>query len=104
MPDQVLAHITNLEPFELPHNFLTLFSLFFVVFAGVLFNGAFMLLLALWGPVTASVSCLLSTVAVALLDGLLATLRAQGGGFNALSLVGCAFIVGGFGVLLLDES
>ena len=55
-----------------------------------------MVLLAIWGPVTASVSCLLSTVAVAVLD---AVIRAH---WSVVSFVGCAFIIAGFGVLLLD--
>ena len=65
-------------------------------YLAVIFNGCFMVLLSLWGPVTASVSCLLSTVAVAILD---AVLR---GDFSVVSFVGCLFIVGGFGVLLME--
>lgn len=93
----VIAHVTHLERFELPSNWTTVFFILFVITAGIIFNGCFMVLLAIWGPVTASVSCLLSTVAVAILD---AIIRAH---WSAVSLVGCVFIVGGFGVLLLDE-
>lgn len=122
-----MAHLTGWEPFELPHNAVTVFAILFVVFSGgksprtrtplpwpsnwtltplplspllfwptVIFNACFMLLLALWGPVTASVSCLLSTVAVAIFDALLR------GAFSIVSLVGCCFIVGGFGLLMLE--
>ena len=55
-----------------------------------------MVLLAIWGPVTASVSCLLSTVAVAILDGIL------GSRFSLTSALGCLFIMAGFGLLLAE--
>lgn len=92
----VIAHYTNLERFEWPKNWTTVGFILFVIFAGIIFNGCFMVLLAIWGPVTASVSCLLSTVAVAVLD---AVIRAH---WSVVSFVGCAFIIAGFGVLLLD--
>lgn len=55
-----------------------------------------MVLLAIWGPVTASVSCLLSTVAVAILDAIL------GSSFSLASAAGCVCIVGGFGLLMME--
>ncbi|CAO1633035.1 unnamed protein product [Parajaminaea phylloscopi] len=92
----LIAHLTGWEPFEWPHNWVTVFAILFVVLAGVIFNGCFMVLLAIWGPVTASVSCLLSTVAVALLDAVL------GAPFSLASALGCALIMGGFALLLLE--
>lgn len=41
-----------------------MFYLFVVAFTGIIFNGCFSILLAIWGPVLASVSCLLTTVLV----------------------------------------
>lgn len=94
----IIAHFTHLERFEWPHNWTTVVFVLFVILCGIIFNGCFMVLLAIWGPVTASVSCLLSTVAVAVLD---AVVKAH---FSAVSAVGCLFIMGGFGVLLCDGS
>lgn len=94
----LVAHLAGWETFEWPHNWLTVFAILFVVMAGVVFNGCFMVLLAIWGPVTASVSCLLSTVAVALLDAVL------GSPFSVASALGCFFILGGFGLLLLEPN
>jgi hypothetical protein len=59
-----IAHYLGWERFEAPPNFKTFFFLFFVVFMGIIFNGCFSILLAIWGPVLASVSCLLTTVLV----------------------------------------
>lgn len=82
------------EPFELPSNFRTVFYLFIVAFTGIIFNGCFSILLALWGPVLASVSCLLTTVLVFGADLLL------GHDFRWISLLGCVSIVAGFAVLV----
>jgi hypothetical protein len=59
-----IAHFLGWEPFEAPANFKTAFFIFLVVFTGIIFNGCFSILLAIWGPVLASVSCLLTTVLV----------------------------------------
>jgi hypothetical protein len=56
------------EPFEMPANFKTVFYIWLVVFNGIIFNGCFSILLAVWGPVLASVSCLLTTVLVFVAD------------------------------------
>jgi hypothetical protein len=60
-----------LERFEFPSNFQTYLYLFIVAFSGIIFNGCFSILLAIWGPVLASVSCLLTTVLVFVADILL---------------------------------
>lgn len=94
----LIAHLAGWERFEWPNNWVTVFAILFVVLAGVVFNGCFMVLLATWGPVTASVSCLLSTVAVAILDA------ALGAPFSLASALGCVFILGGFALLLLESA
>lgn len=91
---QPIAHMLSLEPFELPHNFRTVLAIVLVVFMGILFNGCFSILLSLWGPVLASVSCLLTTVLVFFAD------LALGNEFHWISLLGCVSIAAGFGVLV----
>lgn len=66
-----IAHLLGWEVFEAPSNFKTVFYIFVVVFTGIIFNGCFSILLAIWGPVLASVSCLLTTVLVFIADILL---------------------------------
>lgn len=56
------------EEFEWPANWRTVAYIAVVVFTGIIFNGCFSILLAIWGPVLASVSCLLTTVLVFFAD------------------------------------
>lgn len=53
-----------------------------------------MILLSLWGPVLASVSCLMTTLLVVVADTFL------GHELKWLSVAGCALIAAGFGVLV----
>ena len=55
------------------------------------------MLLSLWGPVLASVSCLLTTILVQLSDIILVM------SFTCLSLLGCLLIVIGFVCLLPQD-
>ncbi|CAO1624854.1 unnamed protein product [Sympodiomycopsis kandeliae] len=92
----VISHFTGIEPFELPSNWITVLMIMVVILTGIIFNGCFMTLLGIWGPVTASVSCLLSTVAVVILDSVIK------GQISIVSVVGCGFIICGFGILLFE--
>lgn len=89
-----IANALGWEPFELPHNLWTCFALMMVVICGVFFNAAFMILLSLWGPVLASVSCLMTTILVEFADVLL------GHKLKWVSVLGCTFIGAGFAVLV----
>ncbi|KAK0549009.1 hypothetical protein OC844_006933, partial [Tilletia horrida] len=64
----VVGHWTGLEPFELPPSTSVYLALLGVGLLGVLFNSTFTLLLALWGPVLASVSIIGATVLVEVAD------------------------------------
>lgn len=90
----ILAHYLGWEPFELPHNLRTYVSIAMVVLCGIFFNAAFMILLSLWGPVLASVSCLMTTILVEIADVLL------GHQLKWISVLGCALIGAGFAVLV----
>ncbi|WFC99075.1 hypothetical protein MYAM1_001811 [Malassezia yamatoensis] len=90
----VIANFTGFETFELPHDQLTIAWICLGVMCGVLFNGCFSILLSLWGPVLASMSCLLTTVLVQLVDLFL------GVPFTWITLVGCATITISFVCLL----
>ncbi|UZJ54098.1 hypothetical protein CBS101457_003418 [Exobasidium rhododendri] len=93
-----IANALGWEPFELPSDFKTVFFIWLVVFMGIIFNGCFSILLAVWGPVLASVSCLLTTVLVFVADIVL------GHDFRWISLLGCFTIAAGFGVLVTGDS
>ncbi|GAA6018938.1 hypothetical protein JCM10207_009207 [Rhodosporidiobolus poonsookiae] len=71
-----------------------------IVGGGVVFNGGFMLLLSLWGPVVASVANLLTLLLVALSDQLFSASPPPLGG---ATLLGGACIVGAFGGLIWGE-
>lgn len=90
----IIAHQLGWEPFELPHNLRTCAAIAMVVLCGIFFNAAFMILLSLWGPVLASVSCLMTTILVEIADVLL------GHELKWISVLGCTFIGAGFAVLV----
>ncbi|UTT88644.1 hypothetical protein NDA17_000630 [Ustilago hordei] len=90
----IIAHQLGWETFELPHNLCTYVSIAMVVLCGIFFNAAFMILLSLWGPVLASVSCLMTTILVEIADVLL------GHKLKWISVLGCTFIGAGFAVLV----
>lgn len=94
----VVADQLGWEPFELPHNLRTYVSLAMVGLCGIFFNAAFMILLSLWGPVLASVSCLMTTILVEIADVLL------GHELKWISVIGCTLIGAGFGVLVGGDS
>lgn len=94
----IVANHFGWEPFELPHNLRTYVSIAMVVLCGIFFNAAFMILLSLWGPVLASVSCLMTTILVEVADVLL------GHELKWISVLGCALIGAGFAVLVGGDS
>lgn len=69
-----------------------------IALSGVFYNGAYMILLGIWGPVLSSVGNLLTIVLMLIVEALFMQAAAPAG----LSLVGCVLIAGGFGVLLWD--
>ncbi|CDS01060.1 hypothetical protein, partial [Sporisorium scitamineum] len=89
----IIANQLGWEPFELPHNLRTYISIALVGLFGIFFNAAFMILLSLWGPVLASVSCLMTTILVEIADVLL------GHQLKWISVLGCTLIGAGFAVL-----
>ncbi|CBQ69933.1 conserved hypothetical protein [Sporisorium reilianum SRZ2] len=94
----IVANQLGWEPFELPHNVRTYVSLALVGLFGIFFNAAFMILLSLWGPVLASVSCLMTTILVEIADVLL------GHQLKWISVLGCTLIGAGFAVLVGGDS
>ncbi|PWN32541.1 uncharacterized protein FA14DRAFT_161930 [Meira miltonrushii] len=92
-----IANLLGWEPFSMPGNLKTYAYLLLVAMSGIVFNGCFSILLALWGPVLASVSCLLTTVLVFVADILL------GHDFKWISMLGCLSIIAGFGVLVSGD-
>lgn len=90
----LVAHWTNFEPFRLPPTGTAYAWIALSVTCGMLFNGCFAILLSLWGPVLASMSCLLTTVLVQLTDIVL------GIHFSWLSITGNVIIAIGFLCLL----
>ena len=64
----VIIHATGGETLEAPKHVGTFLWIALSVVCGVLFNGCFAILLSLWGPVLASMSCLLTTAIVQLTD------------------------------------
>ncbi|WFD31057.1 hypothetical protein MSPP1_002088 [Malassezia sp. CBS 17886] len=92
-----VANIYGWETFELPSDARTVTWIAVSVGCGVIFNGCFAILLALWGPVLASMSCLLTTVFVQLTD------IALGVPFMWMGLLGCVVIATSFFCLLPGE-
>ncbi|PWN49006.1 hypothetical protein IE53DRAFT_388793 [Violaceomyces palustris] len=90
-----IADALGWEKFEAPRDLWTASCVLSVVLCGVLFNAAFMILLSLWGPVMASVSCLTTTVLVEAADVIV-----LGRELKAASVIGCTLIAAGFGVLI----
>ncbi|PWY99331.1 hypothetical protein BCV70DRAFT_200905 [Testicularia cyperi] len=94
----LVANALGWEELEMPPNLWTWFSIMMVVVCGIFFNGAFMILLSLWGPVLASVSCLMTTILVEIADVLL------GHPLKWVSVLGCTLIGAGFAVLVGGDS
>ncbi|KII86460.1 hypothetical protein PLICRDRAFT_165023 [Plicaturopsis crispa FD-325 SS-3] len=94
-----ILHYTGIEVFVFPRNLHTVFSIAAIALSGVAFNGGFMILLGLWGPVITSVGNLLTIVLVLITDVLF------GGGAETVtvwSLVGSGIIVAAFGLLAYE--
>ncbi|BGP10500.1 hypothetical protein OF846_004285 [Rhodotorula toruloides] len=67
---------------------------------GIVFNGGFMILLSLWGPVTASVANLLTLLLVSLADALFVPSAPP---MTTSTLIGGGMIVGAFAGLIIAE-
>lgn len=93
-----IAQVTEFETFELPRNAVTVGWIALGASCGVIFNGCFSILISLWGPVLASMSCLLTTVLVQLADIMF------GVPFTWVTLSGCAIIAISFVCLLPWEN
>ncbi|GAA6039259.1 hypothetical protein JCM8097_003232 [Rhodosporidiobolus ruineniae] len=94
-----LLHWAGWEAFEPPPR-KTWGALVGIVGGGVVFNGFFQVLLALWGPTTASVANLLTLLLVALADQLFVPSAPP---LTRSTLLGGACIVGAFGGLIWGE-
>ncbi|KAL6309937.1 hypothetical protein BKA93DRAFT_814298 [Sparassis latifolia] len=94
-----ILHYLGISTFELPTSSLTILVIAGIALSGVIFNGGFMILLGVWGPIVTSVGNLLTIVLVFLSDiifgGAVKTI-------TAWSLLGSASIVTAFGVLAYD--
>ncbi|PKI84257.1 hypothetical protein MVES1_001939 [Malassezia vespertilionis] len=90
----IIAHITGAEVIVAPPNWETAWWILLGIVCGVIFNGCFTILLGLWGPVLASMSCLMTTVLVQLTD------LALGVPSTWINLGGCAIITVSFVLLL----
>lgn len=90
----LLAHMTGFEAFEMPGNWHLVTWITASILCGVIFNGCFAILLSLWGPVLASMSCLLTTVMVQFTDIIL------GVPFSWISMAGNLVITMSFLCLL----
>ncbi|WFD25861.1 hypothetical protein MNAN1_000828 [Malassezia nana] len=64
----LVAHAMGLETLEMPGSWTLIGWIAISILCGVLFNGCFAILLSLWGPVLASMSCLSTTVMVQVTD------------------------------------
>ncbi|GAA5892212.1 hypothetical protein JCM6882_003612 [Rhodosporidiobolus microsporus] len=96
-----LLHLAGWETFEPPPRTLGMYAaLAGIVGGGVVFNGGFMVLLSLWGPVIASVSNLLTLLLVALADQLFMPSPPP---LTSSTLLGGLCIVGAFGGLIWGE-
>lgn len=91
----LLAHLYSAETFELPTSTAQVGWIVTGIICGVTFNGCFTILLSLWGPVLASMSCLLTTVLVQLTD------MALGVPYTWISFLGSMIIAVSFACLLL---
>ncbi|BGP19141.1 hypothetical protein JCM10213v2_007228 [Rhodosporidiobolus nylandii] len=94
-----LLHWTGVEAFQLPPR-ESWAALAGIVAGGVVFNGGFMVMLAVWGPVISSIANLLTLLLVALADYLFVSSAPP---LTASTLLGGAMIVGAFGGVIVGE-
>ncbi|KAG7099187.1 hypothetical protein E1B28_001056 [Marasmius oreades] len=93
-----VLHWTGAEPFALPRNWSIVNAIVGIALTGSIFNGGFMILLGLWGPIITSVGGLLTIVLVFISDVLLGTTEA----FNFWTVSGSTAIIAAFAVLAYD--
>lgn len=94
-----ILHFSGIMPFELPTSPLTIATMAGIALSGVVFNGGFMILLGVWGPIVTSVGSLLTIVLVFLSDFIF------GGAVETITvwaLLGSVSIVVAFGILAYD--
>ncbi|KAM0786391.1 hypothetical protein ACM66B_001859 [Microbotryomycetes sp. NB124-2] len=91
-----IFHWIGWEEFELPPTNAWLVILG-IVLSGVVFNGGFMVLLSVWGPVVASVGNLCTLVLVAIAD----TFVPNSPPLSLSSILGSALIVASFAMLIV---
>ncbi|KAF9513766.1 hypothetical protein BS47DRAFT_1329264 [Hydnum rufescens UP504] len=96
-----LLHVTGIEPFRLPPDWQTWASVLVTALCGVCYNAGFMVLLALWGPVLATVANLLTIVLVFLSDTIIGHAKDN---VTVPSLGGAAMIVCAFAVLVAEAA
>ncbi|POY76473.1 hypothetical protein BMF94_0674 [Rhodotorula taiwanensis] len=94
-----LLHWVGWEDFEVPPAGAGL-AMVGIVLGGIVFNGGFMVLLSLWGPVTASVANLLTLLLVSLCDALFVPSAPP---MTTSTLAGGGMIVCAFAVLIVAE-
>ncbi|KAG8919466.1 hypothetical protein FRC02_001634, partial [Tulasnella sp. 418] len=87
------------DPFSLPSDLRTCLYIAAIATSGLIFNGGFMVLLGLWGPVIVSVGNLLTIVLVLLSDAIFGHAAST---VTAISLLGSGMIVVAFAILALD--
>ncbi|KWU42688.1 hypothetical protein RHOSPDRAFT_35741 [Rhodotorula sp. JG-1b] len=94
-----LLHWIGWEEFQVPPKEAGL-AMVGIILGGIVFNGGFMVLLSLWGPVTASVANLLTLLLVSLCDALFVPSAPP---MTRSTLAGGGMIVCAFAVLIVAE-
>ncbi|TKA54011.1 hypothetical protein B0A53_03293 [Rhodotorula sp. CCFEE 5036] len=94
-----LLHWIGWEEFQVPPKEAG-FAMVGIILGGIVFNGGFMVLLSLWGPVTASVANLLTLLLVSLCDALFVPSAPP---MTRSTLAGGGMIVCAFAVLIVAE-
>lgn len=88
--------LLKLEKFELPGDSLSTLYLLIMILCGMLFNGAFIALCFIWGPVMASVGSLLTIVLVQIVDIVI-----NNAPLTLFSVLGSVLIILGFILLVI---
>jgi len=94
-----IMHYLGVEPFYLPRDPLTFFTVVGIAMSGVTFNMTFMILLAVWGPIVTSVGNLLTIVLVLISDSIFGSATES---LTSWSLIGSGMIVCAFAILTFD--
>lgn len=85
--------------FEMPGDWWTMSCVCMIAASGLVFNAGFMVLLALWGPIIASVGNLLTIVLVMIVDVVLSRDISV---ITFWSFIGSGLIIAGFGILVWE--